>query len=136
MNQKIKRLVKGLGIKYGYYGLKYKFYDTTSNYSRLKYGKEKFLKEGLHKIINEYKRITPSANLQINNKDKTHLKKFPVWFCWFQGLNNAPEIVKCCYNSVLKNIDTSKEEIHIITYKNITDYINIPNVINLINNIS
>ena len=30
-------------------------------------------------------------------------KSNKIWICWFQGIENAPELVKACYNSVLKN---------------------------------
>lgn len=54
----------------------------------------------------------------------THtLKKHtPIWICWLQGLENAPDIVKCCMNSIIKNVEG---EIHIITYDNYAEYVKI-----------
>lgn len=47
-------------------------------------------------------------------------KQMPIWICWLQGLENAPEIVKCCINSIVTNV---VGEIHIITYNNYADYV-------------
>ena len=49
-----------------------------------------------------------------------------VWFCWFQGLENAPEIVKKCYESLKKNLN---REIVVLTDENISDYVGFPNYI-------
>lgn len=58
---------------------------------------------------------------------KTEIKavggKVPVWICWWQGIDNAPELVKCCVDSVRRNIDLSKAEIHIITLDNCMEYV-------------
>lgn len=47
-----------------------------------------------------------------------------VWFCWMQGLENAPEIVKVCHRSLghwLKD-----KEIVVITSENYLSYIDMP----------
>lgn len=49
--------------------------------------------------------------------------KFPVWMCWWQGEENAPDIVKKCINSVRKHIDNTKCELHIITFENWNKYV-------------
>lgn len=53
--------------------------------------------------------------------------KMPVWICWWQGLDNAPELVKKCVESVARNIDNEKAEIHIVTFDNVGKYISLPN---------
>ena len=47
-----------------------------------------------------------------------------VWICWFQGMDNAPEIVRRCYASVEKNI--TDREIVLLTEKNYREYISFP----------
>lgn len=50
-----------------------------------------------------------------------------VWVCWFQGIENAPQIVKDCYASIqywLKD-----REIVLITSENFSDYVSIPDYI-------
>ncbi len=57
----------------------------------------------------------------------SHKKCNKVWFCWFQGIENAPDIIKICYNSV-KNRLKGKELI-LITEENMFDYVTFPQFI-------
>lgn len=50
----------------------------------------------------------------------------PIWVCWLQGLENAPNIVKCCINSIVANV---KGKIQIITYDNYSEYVQIDEII-------
>lgn len=50
----------------------------------------------------------------------------PIWVCWLQGIENAPDIVKCCVNSIIKNVEG---KIHIITYDNYSEYVEISKII-------
>lgn len=120
---KILYYIKGVGLDYAIYGIKYKFNDTISDFSRLKYGKELFLRRKLNCIISKYKKN--NKKLRLYSNDKKHLNKFPIWFCWFQGIENAPTIVKNCYNSLKMNI-SDKQEIIVITLDNVEEYIEIP----------
>lgn len=47
-----------------------------------------------------------------------------IWMCWWQGLDNAPEIVRACVESVRRN--AGSHEVVIITDENMADYANIP----------
>lgn len=47
-----------------------------------------------------------------------------IWICWFQGIENAPELVKACYNSVLKNY--KDKEIIVLTEENYKKYVDMP----------
>lgn len=49
-----------------------------------------------------------------------------IYVFWWQGMENAPDIIKICYNSLLKNYDRNFQKIHIIDKKNIKEYIDIP----------
>lgn len=46
--------------------------------------------------------------------------------CWWQGLDNAPEIVKACVDSVRRN--AGNREVIIITDKNVREYVSFPSV--------
>ncbi len=50
-----------------------------------------------------------------------------VWFCWLQGLELAPPIVKACYASLKRNI--SGKELRIIDESNRRDYVQLPEFI-------
>lgn len=53
-----------------------------------------------------------------------------VWIFWRQGLDNAPNIVKACYQSVQKHLND--REILFLDQKNMSDYIHLPeNIVNL-----
>jgi len=57
------------------------------------------------------------------------VKKAPkiIWQCWFQGEEQAPELVKRCFESVKKH--HPDYEIRIITDDNMADYITFPDYI-------
>lgn len=50
-----------------------------------------------------------------------------VWVCWWQGIENAPPIVKKCYLSIKENI--KDREIVLITEENYRDYVCFPDFI-------
>jgi len=50
-----------------------------------------------------------------------------VWICWLQGMENAPEIVTKCYESVLYWL--GNKEIIIVTQENFSDYVEFPDYI-------
>jgi len=58
------------------------------------------------------------------NNTRSSEKSNKVWICWFQGLENAPELVKCCVSSVKKNF--SDKEIIILSEENVFDYVHLP----------
>lgn len=63
----------------------------------------------------------------MNKKKYCHQKSDIIWFCWFQGIENAPLIVKACYRSIVKNF--SNKKVIVITSTNYTQYVNIPDFI-------
>lgn len=56
-----------------------------------------------------------------------HKNSNTIWICWFQGLENAPEIVRKCYYSMKKNLH--KHKIILITSSNINKYVLLPSYI-------
>lgn len=58
---------------------------------------------------------------------KTNKNSNYIWIMWWQGIENAPEIVKACVQSVIKN--NPQKNIIIITQKNLGQYITLPNYI-------
>ena len=47
-----------------------------------------------------------------------------IWVCWWQGINEAPEIVKRCVESIEKN--SGNHEVIIITDENYKKFVNFP----------
>lgn len=112
------------------------FYRTRA---RLKYGKDSvklqeeydyynqvlarkivlFLKKKYAKKLPKLKQKVEnevSGSLQINSKK--------IWILWLQDMKNAPDVVKLCYNSVLKNKPDDYEVI-LLNEHNIGNYISI-----------
>lgn len=50
-----------------------------------------------------------------------------VWVCWLQGIEDAPSIVKICYNSLIKNLDN--KEIILLTESNYREWVSFPDYI-------
>ncbi len=48
--------------------------------------------------------------------------KIPVWLCWWQGLDQAPEMVKVCVDSLQKNLPDYAQVI-LITMDNWSEYV-------------
>lgn len=48
----------------------------------------------------------------------------PIWVCWFQGLDAAPEVVRLCVASLEKNLPD--REIRLITAENYGEYVRFP----------
>lgn len=51
----------------------------------------------------------------------------PIWWCWLQGMDNAPELVKRCYESLIKYAGDKK--VVVLDLNNIHDYVEFPELI-------
>ena len=78
------------------------------------------------KLEKKYKKHIKS--FLINYKDDMpHNNSNKVWVCWFQGMSNAPELVKKCYESLKNNLVGC--DIVLITRENMKDYVEFPDFI-------
>lgn len=79
-----------------------------------------------HNLEKKYKKEIET--FQSNFRDnKPHVTSNKVWVCWFQGLDNAPDLVKRCYESLKQNL--TDREIILITSDNMCDYVDFPEYI-------
>lgn len=60
-------------------------------------------------------------------KDAEHKLSNKVWVCWFQGIDNAPELVQQCYKSLQENL--TDREVVLITEENMFQYVSFPDYI-------
>lgn len=83
--------------------------SKTKNYLKHKYKKQikTFIEKNSVEEIGEFNKV--------------------VWICWLQGLETAPELVKCCVSSIKKNMPNY--EVNIITYDNLSKYVDLPSYI-------
>lgn len=77
-------------------------------------------------LIERYAPVVSSSMFQISSC-LVHKRSKIVWFCWLQGLEQAPHIVKSCYNSLKLNLPD--REIRVIDNENWKDYIELPEYI-------
>ena len=62
-----------------------------------------------------------------NYVEREHKTSNKIWICWFQGMENAPELVKKCYQSVVEN--NPDKEVIVITSENMGSYVQFPDYI-------
>lgn len=53
-------------------------------------------------------------------------KRHYIYQLWWQGMENAPDIVKVCHESLLRNYDSETQDIIVLDQYNIFDYITLP----------
>lgn len=76
----------------------------------------------------EKKYASKLSNLEMEyDTSLVHKQSDKIWICWFQGIENAPDIVKECIDSIKENIPS--KEVIIITEKNYSQYVNFPEYI-------
>ena len=81
---------------------------------------EPYLIKRYSPIVQEFKKRSSSLSLE-------HKRSKIIWFCWLQGIEQAPEIVHACYNSIKRNIPD--REIQIIDNDNWKEYVELPDFI-------
>lgn len=85
----------------------------------------KKLRKQYANVINEFQENYLIEEL--NGKQTEHQRN--IWFCWLQGLDQAPDIVKRCYQSLRENI--KDREIILLSENNIKEYVKFPDDIQL-----
>ena len=89
----------------------------------------------------KYRPVMREIAEQVRNEGKTlgHRRSKKIWFCWLQGLEEAPEVVKACYNSLVRHLGVAGRgstgspiarnegyEIIVIDGKNWREYVELP----------
>ena len=77
------------------------------------------------KLQKKYIRVL--EKFDIGYIEKTHETSNKIWICWFQGIENAPNLVKQCYQSVVNN--NPNREVVLLTEDNIDKYVQFPEYI-------
>lgn len=52
-----------------------------------------------------------------------------IYFFWWQGLKNAPSIIKICFNSIMNFYDMNNQKIILIDSSNYKNYVDVPEYI-------
>lgn len=78
---------------------------------------EPILQEKYQTFLRERKTFYDGQKLE-------HRRSKVVWFCWLQGLEQAPPIVKACYRSLRQHL--SDWEIRVVTEENWSGFVELP----------
>lgn len=97
-----------------------------------KFGLFKIRNNTIFKLNKDYKIFSHLKNKykKVLNKDIPYIsteENKTVWFCWLQGLENAPELVQACYDYMCKNLKDYR--IIVVTENNFRQYTDIPTFI-------
>lgn len=84
---------------------------------------EDFLTKKYWYLIEKYQKFV------VNDKNcpKVSPKNYQIYFCWLQGEENLPPLIRCCYNSLKMNAGRTK--ILFIDENNYSDYVELPDYI-------
>ena len=75
-------------------------------------------------LIDQYGPMMPEQKAFYATQPLEYHRSRIIWFCWLQGLKNAPEIVKVCYASLQKHFPD--REIKVIDENNWIEYVELP----------
>ena len=85
----------------------------------------KFLNRLRSTDSNDLKQLSEAVR---NSHKASEVRKSKIiWICWWQGIENAPELVQKCYSSVCRYY--SDWDIRVITFENYSKYVDFPQYI-------
>lgn len=79
-------------------------------------------------LVAKYKHIIKESKAKYEVEPLPHEHPMVVWWCWLQGEESAPDIVKACLNSLRKNLP-QEYEIRVIDETNWNQWISLPGYI-------
>lgn len=79
-------------------------------------------------LVAKYKHIIHESKARYEAEALPHEHPKVVWWCWLQGEENAPEIVKACLNSLRKNLP-QEYEIRVVDETNWRQWVSLPDYI-------
>lgn len=74
-----------------------------------------------------YYHILHDSKKHYENSSYEQRRNKIIWFCWLQGMEQAPAIVKACYHSYVKNL--TEWDIKVIDNRNWKDFVSLPEYI-------
>ncbi len=78
-------------------------------------------------LVKRYAPVLRSRISEVRGKTLGHEHPKVIWWCWLQGINNAPAIIQACFNSLLRNLP--EYEIKVIDAENWKEYVELPEYI-------
>lgn len=81
--------------------------------------------KGRRKLFKRYKKELSAFDESYEQLPQESANR--VWVCWLQGMENAPELVQKCYESLKANL--TGKEITVITAENMGQYVDFPDYV-------
>ncbi|HFI0235146.1 TPA: capsular polysaccharide synthesis protein [Streptococcus suis] len=78
----------------------------------------------INRLRRQYSKDALKIKSMLDSKEFSYRKDNVVWVCWFQGIENAPDIVKSCIDSLRNHV--YNKEIIVISCENYRKYITFP----------
>ena len=79
-------------------------------------------------LVKRYKPIIAESRQRYESMELSHEHPKIVWWCWLQGLDNAPDVVKACLRSLQKHLPKDYE-IRVIDEQNWKEWVTLPQYI-------
>lgn len=79
-------------------------------------------------LVAKYTHIIKDSKVKYEAETLSHEHPKIVWWCWLQGEENAPKVVKTCLNSLRNNLPTYYK-IRIVNENNWQEWVTMPNFI-------
>lgn len=76
------------------------------------------LRKQYRKYVQQY--VADREGKEVSSYVHSHI----IWVCWMQGMDQAPELVRCCFGSLQRYL--SDREIILITKDNYQEYVEFP----------
>ena len=80
-------------------------------------------------LISQYSPVLRTKKGEYGCLNLVHKKSSIIWFCWLQGLDEAPEIVRVCYVSLKRHLP--EREIKVIDNTNWKEYVDLPEYVTI-----
>lgn len=84
---------------------------------------EQYTDRFMEPIVEKYRTWEPVTT------PATMLEKVPVWCCWWQGVEQMPELVRMCNDRLRQLLPTEEAELHMLTRDNYSEYVTLPDYI-------
>ncbi len=78
-------------------------------------------------LITRYEPVMRRKTAEVRGKSFEHQRSKVIWWCWLQGFEAAPPIVKACYASLKRHL--LDYEIKLIDNSNWKEYVDLPDYI-------
>ena len=79
-------------------------------------------------LVSRYKHIIAESRQKYETMELPHEHPRVVWWCWLQGLDNAPDVVMACLRSLQKHLPRDYE-IRVIDEQNWKEWVTLPQYI-------